>query len=214
MVNIDAAAVAIPRELLVFILALLKYTVGFPFISTLVLNVTVPDPTTALAAFPRPPRLVQPVRVHPLVLQLVRLLFAWSQKLSPAIPPASTFGAPHTTEFVANAVLFVTFESQGFVIRTLKVTLVPLAARVGVTGIRRVSVPVGADMVVVLVQVTPVPICAPHDHPLSRNAELGPVIFVGTVNMTVWTPLELAFPIFETVIGSCESVPTASGHSG
>ena len=182
--------------------------------STVVLNVTVPDPVRAFAELPRPPILVQPVRLHPFIVQLVRLLFAWSQRLSPAIPQASTFGAPHTTEFVANAVLLAVLESQGLVIRTLKVTLVPLEARVGVTGIRSISIPVGAVIPVVFVHVTPVPTWAPQDHPLSTNAEEGHVIFVGTVNITVWTPLELAFPIFDTVIGSCESVPTASGHSG
>ena len=130
------------------------------------------------------------------------------------MPPGSIFGAPHTTEFVANAVLFAVLESQGLLIPTLKVTLVPLAASVGVTGIRRVSVPVGAVIAVVFVHVTPVPTWAPHDHPLSTNVEDGHVIFVGTVNITVCTPLELAFHTFDTVIGSCESVPTARGHSG
>ena len=182
--------------------------------STLVLNVTVHDPVTAFAALPRLPILVQPVRLQPFIVQLVRLLFAWSQRVSPAMPPGSILGAPHMTEPVANAVLFAVLESQGLVIPTLKVTLVPLAASVGVTGIRRVSVPVGAVIAVVFVHVTPVPTWAPHDHPLSTNVEDGHVIFVGTVNITVCTPLELAFQTFDTVIGSCESVPTASGHSG
>ena len=74
--NTDAAAVVILKELLVLRLALLKYTVGFPFVSTPVLNVTVPDPVTAFAAFPSPPILVHPVILHHCVLQFVRLLFA------------------------------------------------------------------------------------------------------------------------------------------
>ena len=74
--NIEAAAVDILRELSVFILALLKYAVGFPFMSTLVLNVTVHDPVTAFAALPRLPILVQPVRLQPFIVQLVRLLLA------------------------------------------------------------------------------------------------------------------------------------------
>ena len=74
--NTDAAAVVILSELLVLRLALLKDTVGFPFMSTPVLNVTVPDPVIAFAAFPRPPMLVHPVILHHCVLQFVRLLFA------------------------------------------------------------------------------------------------------------------------------------------
>jgi hypothetical protein len=144
----------------------------------------------------------------------VRLLFAWSQRLSQAIPQASTFGAHPTTEFVANAVLFVTLESPGFVRVTLKVTLVPLAAAAGRTGIRNVSVPVGAVITVVFVQVTVFPTWAPQDHTLSENALVGQLTFAGRVSTIVCTHEELAFPIFDTVIGSCESVPTASGHSG
>lgn len=118
---------------------------------------TVPSPATAFAAAPSHPMLVHHVIVHHWIVQFVRLLFAWSQKLSPAIPQASTTGAHHTTELVAKAVLLLTFPSHGLDTRTVNVTLVPLAARVGVTGIRRLSVPLGAEMLVVLVHVTPVP---------------------------------------------------------
>ncbi len=73
------------------------------------------------------------------------------------IPPGSLVAAP-ATGFVENAVLLVILESPGLEIATLKVTLVPLAASVGVTGIRTVSFPDGAAIAVVLVHVTPVPI--------------------------------------------------------
>lgn len=117
---------------------------------------TVPRPVTALAGAPSHHRFVQVVIVHPVVVQFVPPS-ALSQRFSPVTHPGS-FGAGHpTTAFIANAVLFVVLESHGFVIRTLNVTLVPLAASVGVTGIRTVSTPSGVDIVVVLVHVTPVP---------------------------------------------------------
>lgn len=131
-------------------------------------------------------------------------VFARSQSVPPATHPGVAVAAPPTTLFMANAVLLVTLESHGLDIATSNLTLVPLAARVGVTGILTVSVPRDAAIAVVLVQVTPVPICAPHDHPLSENDEVGPVISAGTVSTTVWTPLEAIFPAFVTVIGSCE----------
>lgn len=116
------------------------------------------------------------------------------------IPPGSLVAAP-ATGLVEKAVLLVIFESPGLEIATLNVTLLPLAASVGVTGIRTVSFPVGAEIAVVLVHVTPVPIWAQHDHPLSENDKAGPVIFVGIVSTTVWTPLDARFPTLLTVIG-------------
>ena len=62
-----------------------------------------------------------------------------------------------TTALEANAELFVITESPGLVIDPLKVTVVPLAASVGTTGTRNVSV-ARAAMVVVFVQVTVVPL--------------------------------------------------------
>ena len=49
---------------------------------------------------------------------------------------------------------------------------------------RNVSSASGA-MVVVLVQVTVVPTCAPQDHPLSVKAPVGQVILVGMVSIAV-----------------------------
>ena len=210
--KIESADVVILRVLLVLSDALLRYSVGLPLSRFTRSSVTVPSPVTAVAPVPRVPLFAQLVIVQPVMVQFVPFP-ALSQSVAPATHPGLKL-TPHTTEPVANAVLFAVLESQGLVISTLKVTLVPLAARVGVTGIRRVSVPVGAVIAVVFVHVTPVPTWAPHDHPLSTNVEDGHVIFVGTVNITVCTPLELAFQTFDTVIGSCESVPTASGHSG
>ncbi len=141
-------------------------------------------------------------------------VFARSQRFSPVIPPGSLAGAHPTTALVAKAVLLVILESPGFEIATLNVTFVPLAARVGITGIRTVSVPIGTEIAVVFVQVTHVPTCAPHDHPLSVNEEAGPVIFIGIVKTIVCTPLEARLPAFVIVIGICERRLVVSGHSG
>lgn len=99
-------------------------------------------------------------------------------------------------------------------ILTLNVTLVPLAARVGMTGIRTVSSQSGVVIFVVFVQVTPVPTWAPQDHPLFVNAVVGPVILVGIVRITVWTPLDDAFPTLVTVIGISEVSRVVRGPSG
>lgn len=141
-------------------------------------------------------------------------VFARSQSLSPVTHPGSLAGIPPTTAFMANAVLFVIFESQGFEILTKNVTLDPLAAVIGITGILTVSSPIGAEILVVFVHVTPVPTCAPQDQPLFVNDDAGPVILVGIVRITVWRPLEDAFPTLVTVIGISERRLVVSGHSG
>ncbi len=161
---------------------------------------TVPSHVTAFAAAPRVPLLLHVVIVHPVVVQFVPV-FHLSQSVFPVIHPGAAALAPPTTALMANAVLLVRFESHGFEIATSNLTLVPLAASVGVMGILTVSVPRDGAMAVVFVQVTPVPTCAPHDHPLSENDEAGPVIFAGIVRITVWTPLEARFPAFVTVMG-------------
>ena len=121
--------------------------------------------------------------VHQVVEQLVPL-FALSQRVAHGTHPGLV--ATHqTTGCVENAVLFELFESLPFTIATVNVTFVPLAAVVGVTGIRRVSFPIGVEIFVVFVHVTPVPTCAPHDHQLSLKEVLGPIIFVGTVRISV-----------------------------
>jgi N-acetylmuramic acid 6-phosphate (MurNAc-6-P) etherase len=97
------------------------------------------------------------------------------------------------------AVLFATLESPGLEIATLKVTVAGAAGN-GTTGIRKVSSASGAR-VIVLVQVTVTPTVAPHDHPLSTKALVGPEILAGSVRTAVCTPEEVRFPTFETVIG-------------
>lgn len=144
---------------------------------------TVPRPVTALAAAPRVPLLAQVVIVHPVVVQFVPFP-ARSQSVAPATHPG-LIANPQATELTANAELLVIFESPGFEIVTLNVTLDPLAAVFGVTGIRTVSLPVIGAIVVVLVHVTHVPTCAPHDHPLSVNGAAGQTILVGIVSTTV-----------------------------
>lgn len=111
---------------------------------------------TAFAAAPRVPLFAHVVIVQPVAVQLVPFP-ARSQRVAPGTHPG-LIEIPQTTGLVENAVLLVRLESQGFDMATLNVTLVPLAASVGVTGIRTVSVPSGVDIVVVFVQVTPVPI--------------------------------------------------------
>ena len=160
---------------------------------------TVPSPVTASAAAPRVPPLAQVVIVHPVVVQFVPF-HPRSQRVAQATHPGLMATHP-TTGLVANAVLFVTFESPGLLIATENVTFDPLAAVLGVTGIRTVSLPVIGAIVVVFVHVTPVPTCAPHDHPLSTNAEAGQTTFAGIVSTTVWTPLEVRFPALVKVIG-------------
>ncbi len=172
--------------------------------------VTVPSPVVALIA--TTPLLNHVVIVHPVVVQFFPpspLL----QNLGPVTPPGAITGAEVTTAFVANAVLFVVFESPGFEIERLNVTFVHHAAGSGITGIRKIS-SVSGRMVVVLVQVTVVPTCAPHDHQLSTNALVGPVILVGIVSIAVCTPLDERFPTFDTLIGICDTNPVVSGHSG
>lgn len=69
-------------------------------------------------------------------------------------------------------------------------------------------------IVVVLVQVTVVPTCAPQDHPLSTKALVGHAILVGIVSTAVCTPLDERLPTLDTIIGICETNPVVSGHSG
>jgi hypothetical protein len=112
-----------------------------------------------------------------------------------------------------NAVLLAVFESLGLDILTLKVTLVPPAAGNGITGILTVSDP-SETILVVFVQVTVVPICAPHDQPLSVNAPVGPDIVVGNVSTTVCNPEDDRLPALVSMIGNCDRYPVVSGHSG
>lgn len=82
------------------------------------------------------------------------------------------------------------------------------------TGIRTVSSQSGVVIFVVFVQVTPVPTWALQDHSLFINALVGPVIPVGIVRITVWTPLDDAFPTLVTVIGISDVNDVVSGPSG
>ncbi len=175
-VNIEKVLVT-ERVLLVFKEALLKYSVGLPLISAPELYDTVHDAVTALAPVPADPLLVQVVIVHPDVVQFVPLS-ALSQRIGLATQPGLIVRLADTTALSANAELLVRTRSPELLIVHVKVTVVPLAASVGTTGIRSVSVPNEARAVV-LVQVTPVPTCAPHDQPLSENELAGPVIFAG-----------------------------------
>jgi hypothetical protein len=117
--------------------------------------VTVPSPVTALAHTPRVPLLLQVVIVQPAVLQFL-FPFHLSQSVIPVTQPGAWVMLDVTTALVANAVLFPLFESLGFDIDTLNVTLVPHAAGRGITGILTVSVASDA-ILVVFVQVTVVP---------------------------------------------------------
>lgn len=117
---------------------------------------TVQDPVVALALAPISPRFVHVVMVQPDVVQLVPLS-ARSQRPGLATHPGFAVTVADTTALDANAELFVSTESSAFDIEPLNVTVVQLAASVGTTGIRRVSVPSDA-IVVVFVQVTVVPI--------------------------------------------------------
>ena len=212
VVKIESADVVILSVLLLLSDALLRYSVGFPLSRFTRSSVTVPSPVTATAPVPSVPLFAQLVIVQPVIVQFVPFP-ARSQSVAPTTHPGLILN-PHTTGLVEKAVLFVIFESHGFVIATLKVTFVPLAASVGVTGIRTVSVQRGVDIAVVFVHVTPVPICAPHDQPLSVNARVGPVILAGIVRTTVCTPLEARFPALVIVIGYCDCRLLVSGHSG
>ena len=118
---------------------------------------TVPIHMTAFAATPRVPLLDHVVIVHHVAIQFVPV-FHLSHKVTPHTHQGDAMVGPPMTAFVAKAVLFVRFESQGFEIDALNVTLVPLAQLVGVTGIRTISFPVGGMILVVFVHVTPVPI--------------------------------------------------------
>lgn len=69
-------------------------------------------------------------------------------------------------------------------------------------------------MLVVLVQVTVVPTCAPQDHQLSTKALVGHAILVGIVSTAVCTPLDERFPTLDRVIGICDTNPVVRGHSG
>jgi hypothetical protein len=158
------------------------------------------------------PLLFHVVIVHPLVLQFL-LPSALSQRLDPVTHPGEYAMVADTTEFVANAVLFVVLESPGLEIDTLKVTLVPPAAGSGITGIRKVSHTRDA-IVVVLVQVTVVPTVAPQDHPLSTKGLLGPEILAGSVRIVVCIPDDVRLPALVRVIGSCDIYQVVSGHSG
>ena len=179
VVKIESAAVVILRVLLVVSAALLKYSVGLPLSRFTRSSVTVPksSPETAVAPVPRVPLFAQFVIVQPVVVQFVPFP-ARSQSVAPATHPGLILN-PHTTGLIEKAVLFVVLESPALLITPVKVTLVPLAASVGVTGILTVSEPRGVPMLVVFVHVTPVPTCAPQDHPLSENAFEGPIILAG-----------------------------------
>ena len=90
--------------------------------------------------------------VQPVVVQFFQPS-ALAQNLGPVTHPGATVGPAETTALVANAVLFAVFQSPLFEIATVNVTLVPVEAGKGCTGIRKVSSPKDA-IVVVLVQVT------------------------------------------------------------
>ena len=177
VVKIESAAVVILMVLLVLSDALLRYSVGLPLSRFTRSSITVPNPVTATAPVPRVPLFAQFVIVQPVVVQFVPFP-ARSQSVAPATHPGLMHN-PHTTGLVEKAVLFVVLESPGLLITPVKVTFVPLAASVGVTGILTVSEPRGVPMLVVFVHVTPVPTCAPQDHPLSENAFEGPMILAG-----------------------------------
>jgi hypothetical protein len=157
-------------------------SVGFPFTSVAKLKSTFHDPVVAFAGVPMIPLLVHVVIVHPEVVQLVPF-HARSQSPGLATQPGFALMLPPTTAFVAKAELLEVMRSPEFEMVPVKVTLLPLAASVGVTGMRNISFPRG-EIFVVLVQVTPVPTWAPHDHPLSVKLPLGPVILVGIVSLT------------------------------
>ncbi len=173
----------IESVLLVFRDALLKYSVGLPFISHDALYITVHDAVIASAHVHTDPLFDHVVIVHPEVEQLVPL-FALSQSIGLATHPGFMVRLADTTAFEANAELFVKIESPELLIVPVNVTIVPLAASVGVTGTRIVSVPSDA-IVVIFVHVTVLPDCAPHDHPLSENELAGPIIFAGIVTTVV-----------------------------
>lgn len=147
------------------------------------------------------------------MVQLVPL-FAISQRFSPVIPPGSFAGDHPTTAFVAKAVLFALLESVAFTIFPENVSDCPLAASVGVTGIRTVSEPIGADILVVFVHVTPVQVCAVHDQPLSVNGAAGPFTFAGIINHTVCSQDELRLPAFDITTGIWDKRLVVSGPSG
>ncbi len=136
--------------------------------------------------------------VHPDVLQLVPLL-ARSQRPGLVTPPGLVARAPRT-KLLAKAELFVGILSQLLDITPVKVTVVPLAETVGITGIRSVS-SAKLAIVVVLLQVTVTPICAPHDQPLSVKELPGPFTLAGRVSTNVCTPLEEILHPFVTVTG-------------
>ena len=121
--------------------------------------------------------------VHPAVAQFFGP-FAFAQNVIPVTQPGAKESVDATTALVANAVLLVVLESPGFDIETLNVTLVPQAAGRGITGIRTVSDP-SDTMLVVFVQVTVVPIWAPHVQPLSVSEVTGHEMVVGNVRTTV-----------------------------
>ena len=108
-----------------------------------------------MAHTPSVPLLLQFDIVHPAVLQFLSP-FHLSQRVIPVTHPGAYDRVHVTTELFANAVLLVVFESLGFEIDTLNVTLVPHAAGNGITGILTVSIQSGA-MLVVFVQVTVAP---------------------------------------------------------
>lgn len=138
---------------------------------------------------------------------------AFDQNLGPATHPGAIVGAAETTALVANAVLLFVFPSPLLESATLNVTLEPAEAGKGLTGIRKVSSPKDA-IVVVFVQVTVVAICAPQDHHPSTKELVGHDMFVGRVNAMLCKPLDERFPTLETTTGICDKKPTVSGHSG
>ena len=96
--------------------------------------------------------MVQVVIVQPEVEQFVPLS-ALSQRPAPATHPGFEVTVADTTALVAKAELFAGTLSHELLIVHVNVTVVPLAASEGTTGIRRVSV--ARDVItVVLVQVT------------------------------------------------------------
>ncbi len=127
--------------------------------------------------------LVHVVITQPEVVQLVPLS-ARSHSPAPVTHPGFEVTVADTTALVAKAELLVRTVSQEFEMVPVNVTVVPLAASVGITGTLIVSVP-RVTIAVVFVQVTVAPTWAPQDQPLSENALAGPVILAGIVSTVV-----------------------------
>ncbi len=139
---------------------------------------------------------------------------ACNQTDDQATHPGVTFGVAATaTCSVTVAPLLVVLLSQALEILVENVSVLHCTVAVGVTGILTVSDPRGA-IVADLVQVTIDATATPHDHPLSTNDVPGQLIPVGRFKLRVVTPVEVACPALEMVIGTVETVLTVRGPCG